>query len=78
MKLFKDLKDCKPMRKNYKVKFKINIYADTRRFYFAFFPTITFLPWVYRYPNTKGIIDIWWLNFHISLGEWIQTERGGG
>ena len=67
-KLFKDLKDCKHMRKDYKTKPYIEFYAD-KQYYFALLPTILYEPWVYRYPNSTGVIDIWWLHFHILIGK---------
>jgi sugar phosphate isomerase/epimerase len=69
-KLFTDLKKCKEYRKDYRVKPCIEFHIDRQHYYFAFIPTILYLPWIYRHPNTKGVIDIWWLHFHILIGKW--------
>jgi hypothetical protein len=69
-KLFKDLKKCKYMRNRYVIKPTIKFHIDTRHYYFSFLPTILYLPWVYRHPNSEGVIDIWWLHFHILIGTW--------
>jgi hypothetical protein len=69
MKLIEDLKKCKQYRKEYRIKPTLNFRID-REYYFSFLPTILWTPWVYRYPNTCGVVDIWWLNFHILIGTW--------
>lgn len=70
MKLFKDLKSCKEHRKEYRIKPTIEFYVDKDHYLFSFLPTILWHPWVYRYPNSEGVIDIWWLHFHILIGKW--------
>lgn len=76
MKLFDDLKKCKHLRKDYKIKPTIRFYIDRRRYRFSFVPTIVCMPWIYLYPNCDGVIDIWWLHFHILIGklEVIKTK----
>jgi hypothetical protein len=70
MKLFDDLKECKGDRNEYRIKPIIKFKVDKENYYFSFLPTILWMPWIYRYPNTIGVIDIWWLNFHIFIGKW--------
>lgn len=70
MKLIDDLKKCKGHRKEYRIKPTIKFYADKEDYYFSFIPTILWMPWVYRHPHSIGIIDIWWLHFHILIGTW--------
>jgi hypothetical protein len=70
MKLFDDLKRCKGNRKKYRIKPNIKFLVDTKNYYFSFLPTILWMPWIYRYTNSQGVIDIWWLHFHISIGKW--------
>lgn len=70
MKLFDDLKECKGNRNEYRIKPIIKFKVDKENYYFSFLPTILWMPWIYRYPNTIGVIDIWWLNFHIFIGKW--------
>jgi hypothetical protein len=70
MKLIKDLKNCNGYRKEYRIKPTIRFCIDKEDYYFAFLPTILWQPWVYRYPNCDGIINIWWLHFHILIGKW--------
>lgn len=70
MKLIDDFKRCKSNRQEYRIKPSIEFRPDTEDYYFSFFPTILFLPWIYRHPYTVGVIDIWWLHFHILIGSW--------
>lgn len=70
MKLIKDLKNCKGYRKQYRIKSYIKFYRDKENYYFSMLPTILWMPWVYRYPNSTGVLDIWWLHFHILIGKW--------
>ena len=70
-KLFEDLKRCKHCRSEYRVKPHVEFYIDTYHYYFAFLPTILWLPWPYRYPDLNGIVDIWWFNMHILIGKWV-------
>lgn len=75
MKLFKDYKDCKDYRKEYKVKPSIRFDIDKDHYYFSFLPTVIWMPWFYRHPGTDGIIDIWWLHFHILIGKWERKKE---
>ena len=70
MKLFEDLKKCKGRRRQYRIKPSIRFHVDREDYYFAFLPTILWMPWIYRYPNIDGVIDIWWLHFHVLIGKW--------
>ena len=70
MKLIKDLKKCKSDRKGYRIKPTIKFRVDKNHYSFSFLPTILWCPWIYRYPNCVGVVDIWWLNFHILIGKW--------
>ena len=70
MKLIKDLKNCKGYRREYRIKSTIKFIVDTEDYYFSFLPTVLWMPWVYRNPNSDGVIDIWWLHFHILIGKW--------
>lgn len=70
MKLIDDLKKCKDDRKEYRIKPIIKFDVDREHYHFSFLPTILWCPWVYRYPNGIGVVDIWWLNFHILIGKW--------
>lgn len=67
-KLFNDLRRCRHMKGEYRVKPTIRFYINTRSYFFAFLPTIIYEPWIYRHPNSDGVIDIWWLNCHILIG----------
>ena len=70
IKLFKDLKHLKPNRKNYRIKPTFRIKIDDHDYGFSFLPTVFWEPWIYRYPNLDGVVDIWWLNIHILIGTW--------
>ena len=70
MKLFDDLKRCKGHRNEYRIKPTIKFMADKEDYYFSFLPTILWMPWIYRHPHTIGVIDIWWLHYHILIGTW--------
>lgn len=69
-KLIKDLRMCKKSRKEYRVKPYFEFVIDRDHYDFAFLPTILWMPWCYRYPDSPGVVDIWWLNFHILIGYW--------
>ena len=73
MKLFEELKECRKNRENYKIEFAIKFIIDNTDYCMSFIPTILWQPWIYRYPNEVGIIDIWWFNFHISIGKWVNV-----
>ena len=68
--LFKKLKRCKKDRKKYRIKPIVGIEIDKTDYMFSFLPTIIWCPWIYRYPNSVGVVDIWWLHFHIYFGRW--------
>ena len=73
--LFNDLKECRPFRKDYQLKPKIRLDIDTRRFRCFILPTILYVPWIYRKPNVGlGIVEIKWLNFTIVIGEWSTRD----
>ena len=72
MKLFEDLERCKEYKKEYKLIPSLRFHRDTDSYYFSFIPTVLWMPWIYRYPNLDGVIDIWWLHFHILIGKWEQ------
>lgn len=69
MKLIEDFKMCKGGRKEYRIKPTIKFQVD-RDYYFSFLPTILWCPWIYRMPNIHGVVEIWWLNFHVLIGKW--------
>ena len=69
-----DLRMCKHMRCNYRIEWSFKCGVNCSAKFFAFLPTILFVPWVYRYPNARGIIEIWWLHYRISFGKWIPKE----
>ena len=70
MELFKKLKACRPQRKRYRIRPAIKFLVDKQYYDFALIPTISWSPWIYRYPNSYDVINIWWLNFHILIGKW--------
>lgn len=73
-KLFADLKKCRDSKSKYRIKPTLHFDIDDRHYYFALLPTIRILPWIYCYPNSKGFIDIWWLNCHILIGTFEPKE----
>ena len=75
-KLFKNLKKCKPHRKEFHMKPSIRIAVDDNHYTFSFLPTVVYEPWIYRYPNLQEpLLDIWWLNIHILIGTWKKREE---
>lgn len=74
-KLFSELKKCKSIRKNYRIKPCVRFAADRRRYVFSLIPTIRYTPWIYMYPNAIGVVDVSWLHFHIYFG---KLELKGG
>ena len=74
MKIVEDFKKCKGQRKKYRVLSFIEFRRDTEDYLFSLFPTILWCPWVYRYPNSVGVVDIWWLHFHILIGKWTELS----
>ena len=74
IKLFKRLKELKPYRKEWKIEPHISFHVESTDYAFSFIPTIVWVPWINRYPDTK-VIDIWWLNMHIAIGKWVYKEE---
>ena len=62
------------MRNHYRISPCICFKVDRRRYIFALIPTITIVPLIYIQPNCIGIVDVWWLCFHIYFG---KIERKG-
>lgn len=73
-KLFKDLKELRKSRKEYKIKWRLKFVVDDRYYLMCLLPTIIFYPWVYRTPG-EGFIYIQWFNMILVIGEW--TYVGG-
>jgi hypothetical protein len=73
-KMFDSLKNCKPHRNEYVIKWDINFDVDDYSYIFAFLPTIIWQPWTFRYPGAS-VISIMWLNFNIGIGEWKRREK---
>jgi hypothetical protein len=74
-KLFKDLKNCRPYRDGDHIELSLRFWIDTEDYYFAFIPTVLYMPWPYRQPDSDGVIDIWWLNIHLLLGRWVRGDN---
>lgn len=55
------------------VKPCIKFETDKTNWLISLIPTIMFQPSKYRYANS-WIIDIYWLIFHITIGEWKPKE----
>lgn len=72
--LFKKLKMCKGDRKKYWIKPIVGFEADKDYYLFSFLPTVVWCPWIYRHPNSIGVVDIWWLYFHIYFGRWEERS----
>jgi hypothetical protein len=68
-KLYKKHKTCKQYRNSRRIRPMFNITIDDSFYAFSFLPTIIWQPWMFRY-NNSCIIDITWLNIHISIGKW--------
>ena len=68
-KLFKALRDARPHRRRYRIKWRVRFFIDDRSYTFAFLPTIMFVPWPYRSLGMP-ILEFVWLNFGIRIGEW--------
>lgn len=68
--LIRKFQQYKFQRKNYRIKPTFRFHADTEDYYMSFLPTVIWGPWFVRYPNMDGVIDIWWLWFHILIGKW--------
>ena len=74
MKLINDLKMCKGDRKKYRINPIFGIEIDTRNYLFSLLPTVLWSPWIYRYPNSIGVVDVWWLHIHIWFGKWEELS----
>lgn len=74
VKLINDLKLCKEYKKDYRIKPYFNFHIDRRSYLFSFFPTVIWQPWCYRDRYVGGIIEIWWLHFHILIGKWSKID----
>lgn len=73
-KLFKTLKDCKPDRNKYYIEPKIKFVVDEWHYEFFLLPTISVLPWPYRY-NGRCCWEIAWLNMRICIGIWRSKDN---
>lgn len=74
--IIKKHREHRPNRKNYYIKWKVRFSIDNDSYLqiWSFLPTIIWTPWYYR---SKGmvILDLTWLNWHISIGEWCFKEN---
>lgn len=69
IKLWKVMRADHVRRKIYRIKPVIRFAVDKTDYVFSLFPTVLFQPWPYRW-ECSTIIDITWLNIHITFGEW--------
>ena len=67
IKLIKDMVRMRHDRKDYKIKWEINLGFEPS--ICSLLPTIVVQPWIYRYVDV-GLIDITWLFWHLSIGTW--------
>lgn len=72
--LIEGLKMCKNDRNKYRINPVFGFEVDRNNYLFSFLPTIIWCPWIYRYPNSVGVVDIWWLYFHIYFGKWEELS----
>lgn len=72
--LFQKYKRLKPYRKQYIIKPKITFSVDKYDYLFSLFPTIIFVPWFSRYPNSY-VAEIMWLTFNIGIGLWERNPN---
>ena len=72
-KLFETLKQCRPNRKEYYIKPIVRFEVDDRHYHFVLIPTITTVPWPYRY-NNMACWEIAWLNMRICIGQWKSKD----
>lgn len=68
-KLFQSFKDCDYMKPFNTFKWKVTFHIDDNYYCFFFLPTVTYIPWTYRYPGVC-VWEICWLNIHICIGEY--------
>lgn len=71
-KLFKDLKELRKHRKDYKIKWNLRFMVDDSNYVMALLPTIIFQPWVYRNPG-QGVIYIQWFHMVLVIGEFVYV-----
>ena len=71
--LFNILKHCKPNRGKYYIKWNIKFDVDYQYYAFSLLPTAVICPWTHR-DTGESIIDVWWLNMHVTVGEWLRKE----
>ena len=75
-KLFKRIKACREDGPSpFRIKWNIKFQTDDTDYIFSFLPTIIWMPGIYRYPGTC-VIDITWLNLHLTIGTWVYKDRG--
>ena len=61
------------MSENYKFKLTVRFDIDNENYMLAIVPTVVYTPKAYRYClDNDGVIDIWWLHFHICIGKWVR------
>lgn len=68
------MRERKEARKQWYIKKYFKVQFDTDSYLICILPTIIFQPWRYRYPNC-AVIDVTWLNFHITIGEWKRKNE---
>ena len=78
IKLFKELKYCGKLRDHYRISPGICFKVDRRRYILAIIPTIRIVPWIYLPPNCIGVVDVWWLCYHIYIGRFEMKEKTDG
>lgn len=61
------------MNSRWIIKPAIKFEIDTTDYMICFLPTIIWMPWKYRYPNSY-VFDITWLNLHIGIGLWQRKD----
>lgn len=74
-KLISDYKLCRKYPETRRFKWCVQFADDDRDYLFAVIPTICIQPRIYRYPNI-GVVDIWWLTWHVVIGKWVDKEKG--
>lgn len=74
--LLKKYIDLRSRRKGWRVEKRLRFEID-KDYMFSFLPTVIWMPWMYRYPESS-VIDIWWLNLHITFGTWKRNEVSKG
>lgn len=57
------------MRNEWYIDPIVKAIIDKEDYLYALLPTIIWMPWRYRYPNTF-IVEFHWLIFHIGFGLW--------